>query len=185
MVSAGIAARTAALQQLFAHPLAWNLPFRVRASEDPSFLILRQFGPDAVETSGSPFKLCTRFHDHSRGSASSRPAHLFRCFPRKRRFLGRNAVSPICSPPNKFAARNASSSAAPYEGWSVEIQPVRSTERDLDAKSDPNRRTNRGPLLVLLLRLWLPHRPGFRQEESRAQRQRQRPLIDAGNGIYG
>jgi len=106
---------------------------------------------------------------------------FFAVFRRKCQFLGRNAVSPICSPPNKFAARNASSSAAPYEGWSVEIHPVRSTERDPDAKSDSNRGANRGLLIVLCLASWLPYRPGFRQEKFRAQRQRQRPLIDAGN----
>jgi len=37
----------------------------------------------------------------------------------------------MCREPNKFAAGNASSSAAPCEGWSVEIHPVRSTERDM------------------------------------------------------
>jgi len=36
----------------------------------------------------------------------------------------------------KFATRNQGSSAVPFQGWSVEIQPVRSTERDSSGTTD-------------------------------------------------
>jgi hypothetical protein len=62
---------------------------------------------------------------------------LFADYTRKRRFLVRNPISPIRQQPNEFAVRNASSSAVPFQGWSVEINPVRSAERDVRCWYDP------------------------------------------------
>jgi hypothetical protein len=64
---------------------------------------------------------------------------LFAGYTRKRRLLVRNPISPIRQQPNEFAVRNASSSAVPFQGWSVEINPVRSAERDVRCWYDPGR----------------------------------------------